>query len=498
MAIPNKVTSADQIQDGFRKLNQTIDNIPTGLTYTNGLLSLNKLDGTSISTSISTSSNLLINSTKIVSASGTINWSVPFSSVTSPPSFNDVYNNVFGVPYTINMNTDAGKYIELTIDGTVQGTYDQNRFYRINLVDRNLDGDSFFLKINSPHNTPSYVSSRTETSILGNNNLYLYTYSTGTTSWHPNLIQQDKYTQLINTNGYYNNFIFSGFTSSLTTSSYTLSTVGVGHVLTLEQPGKYIINYNFGNTDVSIWLPSATTYPYQELEIQDITIPNSATLNYYNKKRIFGRYNQRIYTLGSSNELQYFTLNEQNLKYVKFMSNGTDWILTHPINLFSSPLSITPRFSTNGAPSYQWTATTTTNYGSCYIDNGVCKYNFEIQSKVKTTNQLGSDLSIMLPFEAASTNNFYTGLPSVVLMTSAGTLTTNTAVSFNGSSIPSNLRFIKTEFPSRTYYTWGDLANETFLIKGSVEYGITQAGGNTFKMFMDSFDIETYYTGYYF
>ena len=58
MAIPNKVTSADQIQDGFRKLNQTIDNIPTGLTYTNGLLSLNKLDGTSISTSISTSSNL--------------------------------------------------------------------------------------------------------------------------------------------------------------------------------------------------------------------------------------------------------------------------------------------------------------------------------------------------------------------------------------------------------------------------------------------------------
>ncbi len=55
MAIPNKVTSADQVQDGFKKVNLTIDNIITGVTYysSSQTLTLAKLNGTNLSTVIS-------------------------------------------------------------------------------------------------------------------------------------------------------------------------------------------------------------------------------------------------------------------------------------------------------------------------------------------------------------------------------------------------------------------------------------------------------------
>jgi hypothetical protein len=54
MAIPSKVTTNNQVQDGFRKLNETIDNIVTGLTYDNSTknLTLSKLNGEIISTNI--------------------------------------------------------------------------------------------------------------------------------------------------------------------------------------------------------------------------------------------------------------------------------------------------------------------------------------------------------------------------------------------------------------------------------------------------------------
>ena len=54
MAIPSKVTTNNQVQDGFRKLNETIDNIVTGLTYSTSTndLTLSKLNGDVLVTNV--------------------------------------------------------------------------------------------------------------------------------------------------------------------------------------------------------------------------------------------------------------------------------------------------------------------------------------------------------------------------------------------------------------------------------------------------------------
>lgn len=494
-AVPNPVIITDQIKDGYSKVNLGFQHIITAVTYTSNTLSLFKVGGDVITTTLNNTRDLLVNATKIVSASGTINWSTPFTAST----FNEIYHYVFGVPYTIDMASDAGKYIELTIDGTVSGTYDQNRFYKISLYDRGVDGDSLFLKINSNHNSPSLISSRTENTIVGNNSIYLFTYTTGTTSWKVNLMEKANYTQLVDNSGYYNTFVFTSYTTNLLTTSSTLTaTNATPPVLQLEQSGKYVINFNYSSSAANIWLPSANTFTNQEIEIIDITKPNSYSNYSLNKKTIYTRYGQKIYTLGTSVELPYFSLNEQNSKKVKFISNGFDWVLVEPFDLFRTPIGITPRFASTSSPSSSfYTAQTTTSNGSFrFMDNTVF-YNFEYKGKV-VTNQPSSSVMVMLPFEASTDSNQISGFKNAILMTSAGTLSIDADVQYNGGTIPSNLRFIKTNFPSKTYYTWSDIGNETFIIKGNIEYGVVQTGGNTFYMDLNSSDIEARYSGYYF
>jgi hypothetical protein len=497
MAIPNKVTSTDQVQDGFRKLNQTIDNIVTGVTFltSSKTLTFKTLNGTSLSTNITIGNDSLVSATKIVSASGTIGWSAPISATT--PTIESVYKYIFGVPYVINMASDAGKYIELTIDGAITGTYDQNRYYNIQLIDRTFDGDSFLLKINSNHNTPSKVSSATETTLVGNNALYLFTYSTGSTTWHSHIIQEATNTQVINSQGYYSQFIFSSITSSATHNFLEMTTV-TPNVLALEQPGKYVINYNYGNTTTSIWLPSATTFPYKEIEILDLTPTNSASNNSNNKKKISSRYNQRILTFGSQYELPYFQLNEQNQKYAKFVSNGIDWILVEPHELFRTPLEFIPKFASFLSPATaSYTAQTTSSNGLFWFSEGMGHYNFEYRGKI-VTNQPSSDIMVALPYFASTDSDQICGLKNVILMTSAGTKSVEGEITYNGSSTPSALRIIKTNFPAKTYYQWSDIGNETYIIKGDINYGVAQSGGNTFFMLMDQSDFETQYAGYFF
>jgi hypothetical protein len=166
MALPNKVVITDKIQDAFKKVNQTIDNLITGVTYNNisKELSLKKYDGTEIQTTINPSG--LINNVYVYeSFIGFVNA--------------DTY---ISLDETININNNNGTYYKLIINSgnTTTGNI---LAYNINVDLTNaVNGNSIIIELDTNGNGLSTlnISSNTisaTTEYLSNGFTYLLTYS---------------------------------------------------------------------------------------------------------------------------------------------------------------------------------------------------------------------------------------------------------------------------------------------------------------------------------
>lgn len=509
MALPNKVTVLDKIQDGFKKVNETIDNIVTGVTYSNidNKLTLYKYDNSNLETIINT--NGLINGIETVSLSQNLNTTnlstVPFSAQT----LEEIYDYIYGIPYTIDMSNDSGKYFDLTLlPSQYQSFYQLNQFCLITLLDRNVDGDSFYIKINTQNTKPTKISSNTETYLLNNNTLYLFSYDANNSVWISNKIISDSYTQEYENINYFiqsTPYAITGFTVNAPnyTSSTINSTSPENYTYEIGQDGNFIIN--FDTNPLKIFLPDANLFENKSIEITDISPTTSPNNSNVSIRKIYSRFNNNIKTISNFGNINYITLNQQNNRYVKFISNGTDWILTEPYDLFRAPSDLDVKFVSQYTPaSNYYTATTSSNSGKYYFTNNHVFYNFEIKGNVQTSGVTydAQDIKIMLPYVCSADSNFNSGLKNVYFAISGATtdtiLSMDADVTFQGTNEPSILKLIKTNFPSKTYYTWGDIGTQDFVLKGSISYGVSQVANNYFKMNLNQDDILTEYTNKYF
>lgn len=495
MSIPSKITAeGDQIKDAFSKVNLTIDNIVTGFTYNqiSKNLSISKLNGETLNTTVG--NELLINSSNIVVANGYSGWNVPFSSTT----FDEVYNYVFSIPYVIDMNSKAGNYFNLTTDGVISGTYDPQRFFNIQLISRNIDGDSFIIKINSNHTKPSIISSTTQNFILNNNHAYIFTYSSSLTTWYNSVIEEPKYNQLVNNNAYYEyidiySFSNNGNTSYLISSGYTGN-----HVYKIKQCGKVIIdNVNVGTAETDFILPDATLFPYEILEIIDLTVTNGSNYYNYNRKKIMTLDGSGIKIPSNSNGLPFIYLNEINKKNIKFINNGVYWYLLDYANSYNNPIIFPPKLATPISPANNYfTSNTLTTNGSYTLNQGKINYSLFFESSGINTILTSTTVNIALPLSID--NNTYNNT-NLYIVTSSATYSCRGSLTYYGSSTPSMLSFVKTEYPL-TYFTWGDIGiNTPFKIYGEVNYGIfgnNNNNNNELYMYVDYQQMHSLFPNY--
>lgn len=480
MAIPSKVTTNDQVQDGFRKLNETIDNIVTGLTYDNSTkdLILTKLNGDVINTTLNLG---LINATNIVT-SKLNNWIAPFTATT----FNEVYEALFATDYTIDMNLKPNQYFDLTANNaSSNNTQNENKYFKINLITRDTDGDSFVLKINSNNGNYStlYASSTTITSYtLTNNTSYLFTYSLFLNTWYNNVIEKD-YTQTITNDNVYaliNNYDTYGFQnysnySMLLTSAYT-NNVRVSYI---KQPGKIIINIQNGyitNNNTEIYLPNPTLFPNEIIEILDIS-KNTSSNNYnYNKKKIMTHDGSSIRILGQQTNngdtygLPFVFINEVNSRQYKFISNGENWILIETENTFNKPITFKPKFYSDNS---NFTATTLTNNGhsgSYRLNQLVVDYSFYLNCPNGTTSSYSDDFKILLPLAYDSNGDIQHSCSNLTVVSTSSTNTYRCDPNYSNAPY---VRFIKTEFPSTTYLSTDDIFNNgAYVLYCDLKYNV--------------------------
>ncbi len=466
MSIPQKVTETnDQIKDGFRKVNETIDNIVTGLTYTisSNTITLHKLNNDTVSTNIKAG---LIKDTVYTSFAS----NVSAASFPSGVTFN----------YTIDLAKNDGTYFMLDNLGAYTNTVPIN--INISLIDRNIDGGAFLLKVKTYDQTGGYDGSPLiSISVTGDtldkklipNNLYLFSYQPLlTTKWVYDVVQEGDYTLKTDTD--YANIFYDG---TFFSTSLTITTTGKIFI-----NGKYLAR----NSTKPLVLPKISNFPYKELEIFNFGTNGTNPSNRLDMRIIADPSSDFIF--GSNKQIPSLITNELSNNYIKLINNGVNkWYVISPSTIYNNAhLEKTPTIYNLSQPV---TAYTSNNYGYYKVNNGVCDYNFSLiltdisGSSLTTTFYLNTPI---ISSDVSSSMNNAIMYPIMIQGNTGSTTTIYGSVEYQGSN-GSFIKFyndIKQTTPiNYTYFS----NNLPYKITGNISYVTYNTSYNLGNTLLESY-----------